>query len=462
MSILGWMMDALKFALLGLFIGGILFCISSLVFKFVLKKKMNLKKVILYVFSFCYALVLIGGTLLNRSSVYGSAEGVLPLFYSYKEAWNSFLISDWALLILNICLFIPFGILLPCINKRFKKWFPVVLVGFVLTLGIECVQYIFHLGIFELDDLFNNTLGVMIGYGIYAIIEAILHKEWNVKVWMKQIPCLVCIFGFISVFIAYSMQDLGNLSQNYIVRYDTDFLQVNSEIALEDEKTYQMVYQAETFSKNGADQFAKEYLNYLGDEMDSTRIYYYEESYWYYGLNENLLTINPTDKTFSLENHEVTFDQNNKKLDEVSEEKMIRILKDYNLNLPEGMDFTFEKEGNFTFTLEEYRDNQMLQMGSVSGVVYTNEKLGILNYDIKKANAYKEFEICSEREAYERLCEGKFLERGNRKQTLVLNVTSCNLEYVLDTKGYYQPVYIFHCDLENDDYGRDILIPAIL
>ena len=69
---------------------------------------------------------------------------------------------------LNILLFVPFGYLLPLLWKRVDRWWKVVLCGFVLSLLIELTQLVTHLGMFDLDDLMNNSLGAFLGWGCDA------------------------------------------------------------------------------------------------------------------------------------------------------------------------------------------------------------------------------------------------------------------------------------------------------
>jgi len=69
---------------------------------------------------------------------------------------------------LNILLFVPFGYLLPLLWKRADRWWKVLLCGFVLSLGIELAQLATHLGMFDLDDLMNNSLGALLGWGCYV------------------------------------------------------------------------------------------------------------------------------------------------------------------------------------------------------------------------------------------------------------------------------------------------------
>jgi len=81
-------------------------------------------------------------------------------------------------IILNMLLLMPIGLLLPIIlQKRTFVW--PVLAGFGCSLAIELMQYVFRCGMFDLDDLLNNTLGVWIGYTIYWLVTLIPYFRKN-------------------------------------------------------------------------------------------------------------------------------------------------------------------------------------------------------------------------------------------------------------------------------------------
>ncbi len=67
----------------------------------------------------------------------------------------------------NILIFIPIGILYPIAfgigNKRKKT----ILFGLCLSLLVELAQLAFSKGFFDFDDILLNTLGTVVGYGIY-------------------------------------------------------------------------------------------------------------------------------------------------------------------------------------------------------------------------------------------------------------------------------------------------------
>jgi glycopeptide antibiotics resistance protein len=75
----------------------------------------------------------------------------------------------------NIFLFIPFGFMLPCIWKKYEVLWKTVLSGFTFSLIIELLQ-LFNRRITDIDDLLMNTLGALIGWGIFSLLKAHLSK----------------------------------------------------------------------------------------------------------------------------------------------------------------------------------------------------------------------------------------------------------------------------------------------
>ncbi len=60
-------------------------------------------------------------------------------------------------------------------------------------------------------------------------------------------------------------------------------------------------------------------------------------------------------------------------------------------------------------------------------------------------------------EAYRELLKGKFQYSKNRIEAIEIN--EVKIQYYLDSKGYYQPVYLFNCTV--DGVESNIIIPAI-
>ena len=77
--------------------------------------------------------------------------------------------------IMNVVVFIPIGFLLGlCFNKQ-KCW-SILLMGAGISLSIEVLQLFLRRGYSELDDVMHNTLGCLIGYGLYFIIRIAYEK----------------------------------------------------------------------------------------------------------------------------------------------------------------------------------------------------------------------------------------------------------------------------------------------
>lgn len=81
----------------------------------------------------------------------------------------------WVINILgNIGVFMPFGILIPIVFG--KKLFKSYMLFFVSLFTLELLQLITKRGSFDVDDLILNSVGFLIGYGIYRIGTVILGK----------------------------------------------------------------------------------------------------------------------------------------------------------------------------------------------------------------------------------------------------------------------------------------------
>ena len=140
-------------------IGGILYCL----FLFYIPKKIKIVGVAGYLGFILYE------TLLFRKMESGNIE--LRLFWSYMQIF-----SDRSLgieIIENIWLFIPLGAGLYMI---FQKRSIVIGSALMISSTIEVMQFLFGLGLCELDDIFSNALGGIVG----MVFAMILINEKNV------------------------------------------------------------------------------------------------------------------------------------------------------------------------------------------------------------------------------------------------------------------------------------------
>lgn len=86
-----------------------------------------------------------------------------------------------------------------------------------MTIFIEVLQLISKRGIFEIDDIINNTLGCMIGYGIVMIF--LLFSKRNkgslkskvLTLACYQIPVIITIISFSTIFINRGYSNINRL-----------------------------------------------------------------------------------------------------------------------------------------------------------------------------------------------------------------------------------------------------------
>ncbi|MDD3360218.1 MAG: VanZ family protein [Hespellia sp.] len=139
-------------------------------------------------------------TLLHRDMTAGMRYE-LSLFWSYRYTVENDSIEYFREVVYNIILLLPMGILMPMYLKPFQKWKMTVAVGFLLSAAIETSQLMFHIGLFEFDDMFNNTLGACMGYSVYYLFACMIKKEkerrWKRKLGILLVAdvCVILYFG---------------------------------------------------------------------------------------------------------------------------------------------------------------------------------------------------------------------------------------------------------------------------
>lgn len=90
-------------------------------------------------------------------------DGLMSLFNGTVQVVRPALLEE---IILNILLYIPLGYLLPFTFEKLKPW-QVLLIGLGCSVLTEVTQLVCKIGLFEFDDMLNNTLGCAIGLMMY-------------------------------------------------------------------------------------------------------------------------------------------------------------------------------------------------------------------------------------------------------------------------------------------------------
>lgn len=79
----------------------------------------------------------------------------------------------------NILAFSPLGFMLSLLKENYGKLISIFLISFGFSLSIEILQLIFKVGIFDVDDIFLNTLGGLLGYLFSIPVKKIFKRSKN-------------------------------------------------------------------------------------------------------------------------------------------------------------------------------------------------------------------------------------------------------------------------------------------
>ena len=387
----------------------------------------------------------------------------LHLFRAWREALNNFTQHRWLNVLLNIAMFCPFGFLLPIINRKFKKWYLTIPAGFFYSLLIELLQLIFARGIFDVDDLFCNTLGGAIGYFVIMVILSLCNGKG--KRWKPALvyTCLVLLFlGSIgSVFLVYQFQEFGNLPQAAAYRIPTRGTVWTLECELPEAQHTASVYLTQTRSQDECDAFAQAFQQIIPTVFDD--ISYYQEAAYYMdhgnGDGAHFLYVHYLDQGYE---YMAIYDDEPVWVD-ADRETVLKALEKYPLQVPDEAEFFVEGDGWHRFTVEQMAEGEDYCGGILRVRMAQDGTIREIENSLLSYTYYRDAAVISPEEAYGQLCAGKFQDGDffEMKKPSELSVLACVLEYRVDTKGFYQPVYVFDVASPDGDYQSRIVIPAL-
>ena len=88
------------------------------------------------------------------------------IFVQNTTSWESIIINLFG----NIIMFIPFGFL-GWLNAKYFSFKKLIVDFLSVLIIVEILQYLTRLGVFDIDDLALNSLGVWIGFQMRKFID---------------------------------------------------------------------------------------------------------------------------------------------------------------------------------------------------------------------------------------------------------------------------------------------------
>lgn len=395
--------------------------------------------------------MLIGVTFIGRNpGLQGGIE--LSLFASYREAWYNFSIRNWQFLYFNILMFVPFGILFPLLHQRFRKVRWTIGMAALFTLTIETLQSLTGLGIFDADDLFNNLLGAVIGYGLFMGMIAL--KERTVKrVLLYFSPLLLVIVLSGSMFTYYHLKEFGNLDIVPVYKKDMTDAKITVDVKLNENKLTVPVYKAPSYTKEEAEKFATDFFHRLNIDTSNLEVVSYPET-GIYSVEGYGIFFEYIDGSYSFISHNPE-----RKRADTDEESLKEHLVKFGFEIPEDAHFQRVDTGIYTWKADKIMKGNKLIDGTLTVDYNHDDTVGWINNKIVIYEKVRDVEIKSGQEAYQEILDGKFTGYTKNKKLESLHIEKVELSYYLDSKGFYQPVYAFYGAWDGED--TTILIPGM-
>ena len=154
---------------------------------------------ILYLTAMCF---LVGFPSVTGIKI-GWSYNFIPFYGMLNDITNSYL---------NVLLFIPLGIFVPCLWPEYRSMMKTVGLGLMTSLGIEILQ-IFTFRATDINDVITNVAGTMIGY----LIGRLIIKRFPQLNWLgckeRELYLLYVTVGVVMFFSQPFIQSvLGNFS----------------------------------------------------------------------------------------------------------------------------------------------------------------------------------------------------------------------------------------------------------
>ncbi|WP_313755835.1 VanZ family protein [Tissierella sp.] len=415
--------------------------------RILIEEKNLLKKQMLVIFiTFSYIILIFDVTLLNRG-IYVDKHANFNLFSSYRQICDTFNKSSLQHIILNILMTVPLGILLPLLHNKFYKVKWTMAAGIIFILAIEFTQLKTNSGVFDVDDIFNNSIGILIGYCTIMSVLNIRKGQKNrfSKALKYTLPLFIMTIIFAGMVIYYNTKEFGILKLPGYIKMNTKNVDIKFETGLDSGEYMIPIYKAPDFNSNKTKIFAESFfknINTEGIELEEdlyTNLVYY----WLKTNNNNyVLMIKFLDGSYDYTNflkHEETEYIN------MDEKILLEELSYFNIKIPEGAIFSSQNDNTYTWKIDKHIYGDLLTDGQLECICYDDGTIETIKNNIITYTKVKDVLIISEKEAAEKILKGNAWIFFSAEEINSIKVLDVYMDYKLDSKGFYRPVYIFNC-----------------
>ncbi|RKD25914.1 hypothetical protein BEP19_03010 [Ammoniphilus oxalaticus] len=415
------------------------------------KRSFSKRRILVGTMLIGYVVMVIGVTFLNRGPNFSGID--LSLFSSYREAWHRFSVRHWQFVYLNILMFAPLGILLPLLHTRFKKAIWTIGAAAVATLSIETTQLLTGYGNFVVDDLFNNLLGATIGFGMTMGFITIKAKKLK-KSMLYFAPLIIVLLLSGGMVTYYQLKEFGNLSMRPSHKLDLAETVISLDVQLDPHKNAVPIYRTEGYTKEAALKFVYDFFEKENLDTANMEIIAYQNSgiYWTADRSHSI-SIEYLDASYSYTDYSsFEEDLNSKDIDEAT---LIEKVRGFGIDVPQDSFFEKRETGQYQWTVDKEVIGNQLVDGYLSVQYYSDDTVKGIDNQLVRYDKVRNVQMKSEQEAYQEILDGKFRFYMDDEKIETIRVHKVGISYQLDSKGFYQPIYLFYGAIN----GREGTIP---
>ena len=383
----------------------------------------------------------------------------LQPFLMLREALNRFTPQMILNLFLNVAVFVPFGLMLPLLFEREKKWYWALLTGLGMGIATELMQFVTAHGIGDIDDVMMDTLGTMLGWSAAMLVLSLKQGQGRRALRYLTVP-VGSILAVLVIFGGYYLKPYGNFPDGPAKRPDLSRITWEKPEDLDGTEGMSAgVYKVGRVTREQSEQFAMDFAARLGIQFndvmyyDSMIIYgdrrgeggflnvYYQDGSWDYNLGIRA---------------EEAYESPMEELDRLTE-----YLEGLGLTIPASAEITGEDLDSqvpvIRIRVNMDYDGETLHHGEiVCNFIHMEDHYVLMDiynrvFSLETVGHEK---ILGEEQAYNLLTQGKSFKGiyfDDQEKTLA--VSSPVLDWKTDTKGFFQPVYRF--TLTDQDTGRE-------
>lgn len=110
------------------------------------------------------------------------------------------MVADLKNTALNVLLFVPLGLLLPFLWRRYSKLKNTLLFGIGLSLSIEILQILTYRAT-DINDVIANALGAVLGYFLFRIIARIIPATTEFARYKNDVSVILRVVFLVMFFV---------------------------------------------------------------------------------------------------------------------------------------------------------------------------------------------------------------------------------------------------------------------